>query len=73
MLISRVIALGGKVMCGKTVTGLIRQDGRTRTSGVVLAGGSSIDARLVVIASGSWTASTFRDLDLDENKFVSTG
>lgn len=78
MLMSRVIALGGKVMGGKAVTGLIRPpDGRT--SGVTLADGSSISARLVVIASGSWTASTFRrdlQLDLDdkhEQQFLSTG
>jgi sarcosine oxidase/L-pipecolate oxidase len=71
MMMSRVIALGGKVMGDKAVTGLIRQDGRT--SGVTLADGSSISASLVVIASGSWTASTFRDIDLDDKKFVSTG
>lgn len=75
MLTSRVIALGGKVMGGKSVTGLIRPDGG-RTSGVTLADGSSISASLVVIASGSWTASTFwRDLpDLDDKQqFLSTG
>lgn len=83
MLMSRVIALGGKVMGGKAVTGLIRSlDGRT--SGVTLADGSSISAYLVVIASGSWTASTFRrdllDLDPDDKQqqqqqqqFLSTG
>ena len=71
MLMARVIALGGKVMGGKVVTGLVRdEDGRT--SGVILADGSSIDASLVVIASGSWTPSTFRDLDLDK-KCISTG
>ena len=80
MLMSRVIALGGKVMGGKAVTGLIRPDGGRRTSGVTLADGSSISARLVVIASGSWTASTFRrDLllldpdDKHERQFLSTG
>ena len=71
MLMSRVIALGGKVVGGKAVTGLVRRGGRT--SGVTLADGSSIDACLVVIASGSWTASTFRDLDLEDKKFVATG
>ena len=73
MLMSRVIALGGKVIGGKAVTGLIRSDGRT--SGVMLADGSSISACLVVIASGSWTASTFRRdlLDLDVKEFLSTG
>jgi len=79
MLMSRVIELGGKVMGGKAVTGLIRSGGG-RTSGVTLADGSSISASLVVIASGSWTASTFRrdlQLDLDDKQhkqqFLSTG
>src|SRR6266849_1840039 len=75
MLMSRVIALGGKVMGGRAVTGLIRPDGR-RTSGVTLADGSSISASLVVIASESWSASTFRHdlLDLDDKQqFLSTG
>ena len=87
MLMSRVIALGGKVMGGKAVTGLIRvrpdgdgdgDGGSLRTSGVSLADGSSISASLVVIATGSWTASTFRrdllDLGLDDKQqFLSTG
>jgi sarcosine oxidase/L-pipecolate oxidase len=72
-LMSRVIASGGKVMGGKAVTGLVRRRRDGRTSGVALADGSSVAARLVVIASGSWTASTFRDLYLDDEKFVSTG
>jgi sarcosine oxidase/L-pipecolate oxidase len=75
MLMTRVVALGGKVLGGKTVTGLVREDdghGGGRTCGVRLADGSSIRASLVVIASGSWTASTFRELELNE-KCVSTG
>jgi len=71
MLMTRVIALGGKVLGGKTVTGLVREDDG-RTCGVTLADGSSIRASLVVIASGSWTASTFRELELSE-KCLSTG
>jgi len=71
MLMARVIALGGKVHGGKTVTGLIREDDG-RTCGVTLADRSSIRASLVVIASGSWTASTFRELELCE-KCLSTG
>jgi sarcosine oxidase/L-pipecolate oxidase len=64
VLMSRVIALGGKVVRGKTVTGLIREHGQTH--GVLLADGCAIRAGLVVIATGSWTASTFRELALDE-------
>ncbi|KAH9046853.1 FAD dependent oxidoreductase [Lactarius hengduanensis] len=70
-LMARVLALGGRVIGGKAVTGLVREDGTT-TTGVRLADGSSMSARLVVIASGSWTASTFRDLDLCGN-CLSTG
>ena len=69
---ARVIALGGKVLRGKTVIGLVREDdGRTR--GVTLADGSSIRADLVVVASGSWTASTFRELALGSETCISTG
>jgi sarcosine oxidase/L-pipecolate oxidase len=64
MLMARVIALGGKVVGGKAVTGLVREAGRTH--GVTLADGSAIRAGLVVIATGSWTSSTFRELALDE-------
>jgi sarcosine oxidase/L-pipecolate oxidase len=71
MLMARVVALGGKVLGGKTVTGLVREDDG-RTCGVRLADGSSMRASLVVIASGSWTASTFRELELSE-KCLSTG
>jgi len=49
---ARVIALGGKVLCGETVIDLVREDDR-RTRGVTLADGPSIRADLVVIASGS--------------------
>ena len=70
-LTARVIALGGRVMGGKAVTGLIREDGQT-TTGVRLADGSSMGAHVVVLACGSWIASTFRELDLRE-KCMSTG
>ncbi|KAI0251155.1 FAD dependent oxidoreductase [Lactifluus subvellereus] len=60
-LMTRVITLGGKV---------VGESGRT--SGVTLADGSCMSACLVVIASGSWTASTFRELELSE-MCLSTG
>ena len=71
MLMARVIASGGNVLGGKTVMGLIRE-GDGGTCGVTLADGSSIRASLVVIASGSWSASTFRELALSE-KCISIG
>jgi len=81
LLTARVIALGGKVLHGNAVTGLLRReedsDGpetrRTVTCGVRLADGSSIVASLVIIASGSWTPSTFRDLGHLDEKCISTG
>ncbi|KAI0783071.1 FAD dependent oxidoreductase [Abortiporus biennis] len=59
---SKVEALGGKVIPGKAVTSLLQKDGKT--SGVKCADGSEYEAELVVLASGSWTASTFTTLDL---------
>jgi sarcosine oxidase / L-pipecolate oxidase len=69
---ARVTVLGGRVIGGKAVTGLVRDGDGRRTSGVMLADGSCMRARLVVIASGSWTASTFRELDLGQT-CLSTG
>jgi sarcosine oxidase/L-pipecolate oxidase len=71
LLTARVIALGGRIVRGTAVTGLVREGGGT-TSGVRLADGKTMPARLVVLACGSWTASTFRELDLRE-KCLSTG
>ena len=71
LLTARVIALGARIVRGTAVTGLVREDGRT-TSGVQLADGNVMRASLVVLACGSWTASTFRELDLRE-KCLSTG
>jgi sarcosine oxidase / L-pipecolate oxidase len=70
-LMTRVIALGAKVVGGRTVTGLVR-DGDGMTLGVTLADGSCMTARLVIIATGAWTASTFRELDFGE-MCLSTG
>ncbi|KAF9268707.1 FAD dependent oxidoreductase [Marasmius fiardii PR-910] len=69
-MISKVKALGGKVIEGKPVSKLIRKDGAT--TGVECVDGSSFSADLVVLATGSWTPSTFPDLGL-EVKCVATG
>ncbi|KAG7091015.1 hypothetical protein E1B28_010077 [Marasmius oreades] len=70
-MISRVKALGGEVVGGKTVRKLIRNsDGLT--TGVECVDGCSFDADLVVLATGSWTPSAFPDLGL-EMKCVATG
>ena len=58
----RVLSMGGKVIGGKDARGLLKVDGRT--SGVKCSDGTTMNADLVVIASGSWTASSFIEIDL---------
>jgi sarcosine oxidase/L-pipecolate oxidase len=70
LMTSNVIARGGKVISGKSVVKLLRQN--DRTSGVQFADGTTFDASLVVLATGSWTASSFPDLNLGD-KCVATG
>ena len=62
MLLSKVVALKGKVLPGKSVHKILRQNGKT--TGVQCIDDSVFDARLVIIATGSWTASAFPELDL---------
>lgn len=66
----RVLSMGGKVIGGKDARGLSKVGGRT--TGVKCSDGTTMNADLVVIASGSWTASSFTDLDL-ENSCLATG
>ena len=67
---ARVVAFGGKVIPGKSVVKLLRENGRT--SGVQFSDGTTYDATLVVLATGSWTASSFPDLDFT-GKCIATG
>ncbi|KAF4621342.1 hypothetical protein D9613_000843 [Agrocybe pediades] len=62
-LIDHVKKLNGKFLPGTRVANLCR-DSNGRTTGVQTADGSVLDASLVIIASGSWTASTFSELEL---------
>ncbi|KAF8806532.1 FAD dependent oxidoreductase [Phlegmacium glaucopus] len=62
ILLSEVIALKGKVLPGKGVHRILRQNGKT--IGVQCTDGSIFDAGLVIIATGSWTPSAFPELDL---------
>ena len=57
-----VTHLGGKVVPGKAATELVKESGKV--VGVKCADGESFDADVVVIASGSWTACSFPELDL---------
>lgn len=71
VLLERVKKLGAVVYPGKGVVDLIKgEDGKTR--GVKASDGSSYDADLVVIASGSWTPSSFPKLNLYD-KCLATG
>lgn len=68
--IGKVRALGGRVLGGRRVAALVKTNGVT--SGVRCADGAVIEADLVVVATGSWTASTFPELDLGE-RCLATG
>jgi sarcosine oxidase / L-pipecolate oxidase len=71
LLVEKVMKLGGKIIPGKAVVELLKtEDGST--NGVKCADGSLYEADLVVIASGSWTPSTFPALDL-YGKCLATG
>ena len=58
-----VLAMGGKIVPGKAVVELMRE-GRKAT-GARCKDGSTFIADLVVLAPGSWTASSFPDLGLN--------
>ena len=66
----RVRYMGGTVIGAKDARELLRVNGRT--TGVKCSDGTIMDADLVVIASGSWTASSFSELDL-ETSCLATG
>ncbi|KAL5504668.1 hypothetical protein ACEPAH_7331 [Sanghuangporus vaninii] len=54
--------LGGKIIPGKEVSSTIKDQSRTR--GVKCKDGSEFAADIVILAIGSWTASTFPELKL---------
>lgn len=70
IMIASVIAQGGKVLTRKRATKLLRQNGQT--SGVQCGDGTVFRADLVILAAGSWTASSFPDLEFS-GKCVATG
>jgi sarcosine oxidase / L-pipecolate oxidase len=62
--------LGGRVLTQKSVKEVLKTNGVT--SGVECGDGSTIEADMVIFAMGSWTASTFPELSLEE-RCISTG
>ena len=69
-LMQKVQKQGAQIIAGKSVVELVKKEGRT--GGVKCADGTAYDADLVVIASGSWTPSSFPTLDL-HGKCLATG
>jgi glycine/D-amino acid oxidase-like deaminating enzyme len=69
-MISKVVALGGKVIVSKHVKKIMRRN--RRTTGVECSDGSSYDASLLVVATGSWTHSAFPELNLG-SRCLATG
>lgn len=71
--LENVKALGGTVTGGKAVKEFIKENGRTgRTTGVRCTDGSTYSADIVVLATGSWTPSTFPEL-VPQSQCVATG
>lgn len=62
ILLSKVVALGGKILSGKAVKKLIRKEGRT--VGVLCEDDDAFEAMTVILATGSWTPSAFPELNL---------
>jgi len=71
--LENVKALGGTVTGGKAVKEFIKENGGTgRTTGVRCTDGSTYSADIVVLATGSWTPSTFPEL-VPQSQCVATG
>jgi len=70
LMIEKVKVLKGKFISGKTVSGLLRKNGRT--VGVRCSDGNTYEAMLVILSLGSWTASAFPELGL-EKRCLATG
>lgn len=70
MMMAKVTALGGRIFSGKPVVGLVKSNGKT--VGVKCADGTVFSSDLVVLSAGSWTASSFPELNL-QGKCLATG
>ncbi|KAG6841377.1 hypothetical protein C0991_011717 [Blastosporella zonata] len=72
IMIERVISLGGKVLPGKRVNRISQNNGG-KTNGVECEDGTFYEAATVVIATGSWTTSTFPNVAAKHSTGLSTG
>lgn len=64
LMTERVKEMGGKLLTGKAAHKLLRREEDGRTLGVECKDGTRFEAALTVLATGSWTASTFSEFDL---------
>lgn len=70
ILLSQVEKMGALIRPGQPVARINQSEGKT--TGVTCTDGAIYEAELVIIATGSWTPSTFPDLEL-QNKCRATG
>nr|GAT57831.1 predicted protein [Mycena chlorophos] len=66
ILIEKIKHLGGKILPGKSVVEIIHPGSSLKATGVRCSDGSVFDADLVVLASGSWTASAFPEYSIGD-------
>lgn len=69
LLLKKIESLGGKILPAKQVSNLIRQKdkdghGAPKIIGIQCDDGTVVNADLVIVATGSWTSSTFKELKL---------
>ncbi|TFK51113.1 FAD dependent oxidoreductase [Heliocybe sulcata] len=68
LMISKVIAMGCRILRGKAAKRLVREN--ERTAGVEFTDGTVVRADLVIVATGSWTTSIFPELNFGEKCLV---
>jgi sarcosine oxidase/L-pipecolate oxidase len=71
ILLLRVRVMGGRLIENQEVIGLVK-DENGRTKGVKCRDGKCFEGDRVILTIGSWTASTFPELELD-SKCLATG
>ncbi|KAJ6520741.1 FAD dependent oxidoreductase [Mycena capillaripes] len=64
ILMNKVTALNGKIIGGKNAVELLQQGNNLKTTGVRCSDGTVFEAELVILATGSWTGSSFPDLSM---------
>jgi len=70
LMMKKVTALGGQILAGQAAETLLRHN--EQTSGVRCTDGTVFHAQVVILAAGSWTASLFPELRLNE-QCIATG